>query len=88
MATIMKRDPRTERLDIRLTRNDKRAIEGAAAKAGMTTSEYVRACTLGSTAISPDLRVVMARLATAGREEKRRLAQLASIIAAQPQRRR
>jgi hypothetical protein len=41
-------------MEVRLTPGDKRAIERAAGKAGMTASEYVRACTLATMALGFD----------------------------------
>ena len=43
---MIKREPRTERMEVRLTPADKRAIERAAAKVDMTPSEYLRASAL------------------------------------------
>jgi hypothetical protein len=43
---MIKREPRTERMEVRLTSADKRAIERAAAKVDMTPSEYLRASAL------------------------------------------
>jgi uncharacterized protein (DUF1778 family) len=37
---------KTENVNVRLSPEDKLAIERAATKAGMTVSEYIRACTL------------------------------------------
>jgi uncharacterized protein (DUF1778 family) len=43
---MIKREPRTERIDVRVTPDDKEALERAAHKYEMTVSEYMRACTL------------------------------------------
>jgi hypothetical protein len=43
---MIKREARTERLEVRLTPADKEAIERGAAKFDMTSSEFVRAATL------------------------------------------
>jgi len=48
------REPRTERIDVRVTAADKEAIERAAAKYDMTTSEYVRACAVFGLLIEAD----------------------------------
>lgn len=46
------REPRSELVPVRFTRRDKAAVEKAAAAAGMNTSEYIRAATLMSMALS------------------------------------
>jgi hypothetical protein len=43
---MIKREARTERMEVRLTPADKVAIEQAAAKVDMTSSEYLRAAAL------------------------------------------
>lgn len=42
----MKREDKTERMTVRLSVRDVAAIEKGAARAGMASSEYMRACTL------------------------------------------
>jgi len=51
---MIKREPRTERMEVRLTPADKRAIERAAAKVDMTASEYLRASALTLMAVDLD----------------------------------
>ena len=83
---MIKREPRTERLDVRLTRDDKAAIEGAAAKAGLTTSEYVRACSLGSMTTFQDVRAARAYFAAAGAGKRGRVAESHAVVPAQARR--
>jgi hypothetical protein len=48
----MAKEDRTELITIRVTPRDRRAFEKAAAKDGMTLSEFVRAAALGYMALS------------------------------------
>ena len=59
-----------------MTPDDKRAIEAAATNAGMTTSEYVRACTLMMMVLDLDPHAVRALgqgLTSAVRQKLKRL---------------
>ena len=75
------REPRTERIDVRVTAADKDALERAAAKYDMTTSEYVRACAVFVLLIGADphgLRMLGRGISDAVKERFRKL--MASAI--------
>ena len=72
----MKREPRTERLEVRLTPADKEAIERGAAKFDMTASEFIRAATLAMLLLEFDphaFRMIGRSITSATREKVKTL---------------
>ena len=73
---MVKREPRTERIDVRVTPDDKEAIERAAEKYEMTASEYLRACTITMMALDLDphaVRTVRRNVTEAAKEKSQKL---------------
>jgi mobilization protein NikA len=77
---MARREPRTERMEVRLTPADKHAIERAAAKVDMTPSEYLRASALTLMAVDLDPYALRAAARNAGEIMREKLRELVGAV--------